>query len=285
MLDFKELLDWALLPQQMVHRVEKGGSTCVWREGIIHVLLASQKMAEENYPDFLDYLVRHRGKHGLGEEYEFVPPAVPFAKKGFYFLVIEMPSVDKIYTIAKEYDFSRIGRKRSDRPEYNVPSTSAYKLILNRLYPDAYIERLSPEIKSFVREHLEPAMIAAGWQFNDGMFVKAMTPDFTTRKHMDRHLTGDPIDPRQFNQYVSQDVYDYQYYLPDQYFPQDFQDHVKAMAAKYGYVLLNGMYVPKPMEMPDNIKDIGTQILSSENLIYSKIGAGMIPISIIRDHG
>ena len=283
--DYDVLVNWALLPQQQAHRIEKDSATYVWRDGIVEALFAAGKLDDENYPYLISYLDNGRAKHGLGSQLELMPPDVPFGKRGVYYMIVEMPTEQAIFEAAGKLSALDIAQKSYSKPEEILYHNIAYDEIIRRLYPGVSKNSLDTSILEYIHPLIVPAMLNVGWLYekNRTHFMRPMKLNRTNHDEMNSRFDGHRHSQKYFFFYVAYDAYGGEFHFPEHYYSDEFREYVAEMAEKYGYVRKDDYYQPKPIELPASIKEMGAEILSSANYLQtSKLGYQCIPLRAIR---
>lgn len=285
-IDYDVLVNWALLPQQQVHRMDIEGVTYIWRDGIVTALFAASKLDSENYPYLISYLDNGRANHGLGKQLELMPPDVPFEKRGVYYMIVEMPTAQAIFDAVEKISIpGNLAQPSYSKPEEAVYHNVAYNAIVQQLYPGIGQSTLDEAVSKYIHDQVTPAMTNVGWTYKErrAAFVRELPFNRTEHTTMDKYFDGERYSDKYFFYYVALDAYDREYHIPERYYPDDFRAYVEEMADRYGYVRKDSYFQAKPVALPDDIKEFGDDLFSAAGLLKtSKIGYQCIPITAVR---
>jgi len=267
----KEVVDWAMAQPGIYEHALPGHNIAVSRESIINTLFQSGKLEQDEYANLITYLNEYRSDHGLGSQYEFVPPVVPFSQKGIYYLRVHFPSQEEVATVL---DLLFANEDINVQPSNWEPKEIATMwAILNRLAMkliDQTPATLSEEMGDHFRNAIKSYMVDNLWKWSSrsAQFERPRRINLEERANCTEFLDGEhrmQINP--FYRIVSRDAYGQIYSTDRKDWPADFIEHAARIAKEFGYYIEGKELIPNPIELPDEITQWGDEILTDPALI------------------
>ena len=275
---YSEAVAWALEQPGIYETTLPASQIAVSRESILDLIFAAEKVPQTEYVQLVQYLQESRSAHNLGKEYEFFPPAVPFSRKGLYYMRVSFPSQEEIdANIRALFDDDKMERQRSHYQPLEFITAWEMLLLLSRLRDDNYPSYIDEAMKDHYTLHIIPSMEREGWTHNEraGQFERAAQINYTERRKCREFLNGaHAMRLPNFYDIVSTDAYDNIYTIQTKDWPAAFIDHAAEIATEFGYVIEGANANPIPINMPDNIKELGFQIVGNrDNIITTADGS------------
>jgi len=257
--------------------------TYVSKDSLIDWIMTEGNMSPKRFQLLMDHLDSARGLSNLGTEREFMPPDVNYTERGTYYQVVNPPDIEAVKEALSSFDFYTRAYNQRAYPEFYLYDSVIYEHVWNHMYVGIAQDSRMQLVKNIVNAVLD----AGEWTYQPDRQLFTAYPKWTptpTAK-MDQEFDGDnSFSDSGFYDIVAQDAYGRSYYSKPDLFPQDFQEYVEQMAELYKYNHVQDRFIPKPIEMPDNIEDIGRQILSDDgNMVFSDHGYQVMPLQTIRD--
>ena len=271
------------MKENRVRRFEINSLTYVSKDSLIDWIMTEGNMAPERFQLLMEHLDSARGLSNLGSQKEFMPPDVNYTERGTYYQVVNPPDPEVVKKALDFFDFYTESHNQRAYPEVYVFDYVIYQHVWNHMYGHTIQDGRMQLVQNIVN-----AVVDAGeWTYHPDRQLFTAYPKWTpapTAK-MDQEFDGDnSFSDSGFYDVVAQDAYGRSYYSKPDLFPQDFQEYVEQMAELYKYNHVQDRFIPKPVEMPDNIEDIGRQILSDDgNMVFSEHGYQVMPLQTIRD--
>lgn len=286
-------LDTTVNDEPVVYRFEHQSASYVHRDGIVDELFAKAMIEPHQYDDLMSYLAANSAKHGFGKLFEFFPPTIPYDKKGWYYSVITLPTTKRIHELVDAGHIGELSKHRS-QPLDIVRVDSALHYIWQQMGDQTYITDADPAILDFVRKTMVARLIDEhGWETNDLLGVMSTEPIRVLERQMsinreqvaemERRFNGNVFGAYDFYQIVSRSAYGTLYYIDVNDYSDEFHAYVEEVADRFGYAETDGRYKPKPIELPDNIEQLGYDLLSHGALVQVNLhGYQVIPFNDLR---
>jgi len=280
----KMLIDEAL-DSEKVFSIEQHGKKYVRKDDIISQVYENPAMPDGEYQALAKYLEDERGHHNLGKSFDFFPPVVHVDQRGTYYQVTSLPTIETVRPYVEHILDSNL-RVYEDSTR---PSMYIFRNDVTRLSFFDYggtqtdIDQNAINYQQF-NSCARDVMLELGWTYDteNRSFLKDRPLDSAKSYWMDQSFDGRQLaTPERF---VAKGVYGRPYNLKLEEYPQDFQDFFAKILVRYGYVKkTERLYVPRPLELPGNISDIGYKILSDQSLLLNgRYGKQIIPLDEIR---
>jgi len=284
---FSELIKEAMA-RGYVHKIEIDGVNYLQKSALIDEIIVKGLMDPELFPQLVAHLDKYRTMYNLGQEVEFNPPAVNYTQRGIYYKIIQPPTQEMVTAVVQELDLWSNHYNQRSNPEVYLYDYKINEMTWLELYPGELHDDRMQLIAKFVIN----ALTAQGWTYNITRNLFTAWREFTRDNHgrMDTMFDTQEWNVKGFYQIVAEDAYGKTYYTEEENYPPEFQAYVTEMAEKYNYMRKGDRFVEKPVALPDNILDIGHQILSNQELlVYHEAGYQVMPLQNIRqalfDHG
>jgi hypothetical protein len=293
-MDYTDLVNLALKQSSLIRHSDNAGNNYVQEDSLINTVFELQtevqRATPSNYADLMTHIDHKRSANGLGGSFEFLPPVVDFIRRGNYFLIVEVPNYEKVTSCITDDLLKSVTTLNRNRPLEEVAEYSISRLITDRLYPGQIYTGLDQAAKNEIEAHITTFMVSHGWEFEkvgyNAYYHRKVEINKENHRVMDTKFDGQMYAEKSFFSAVAEDAFGKFYYTDLNDFSDEFTKYVMEMADHYGYVhdQERGCFKARPIELPENIVEIGYKILRNEEYYEtSKDNRQCIPLTTVQE--